>query len=144
MLPGPAVPGSCLASFHFLWAIHPIRPVLRSIDLWIKGCVKSRAFLLRHHARFPSLSGAASQTSLSTNTSTLDTCCHIRYCNPCFPDCIRNGTGSVQWRILNLLGIRPPHDVAVLHLQELLQDLLSCGSLRTVPRTCAFASCSQG
>ena len=28
MLPGPAVPGSCLASFHFLWAIHPIRPVL--------------------------------------------------------------------------------------------------------------------
>ena len=27
MLPGPAVPGSCLASFHFLWAIHPIRPV---------------------------------------------------------------------------------------------------------------------
>ena len=27
MLPGPAVPGSCFASFHFLWAIHPIRPV---------------------------------------------------------------------------------------------------------------------
>ena len=27
MLPGPAVPGSYLASFHFLWAIHPIRPV---------------------------------------------------------------------------------------------------------------------
>ena len=27
MLPGPAVPGSCLASFHFQWAIHPIRPV---------------------------------------------------------------------------------------------------------------------
>ena len=27
MLPGPAVPGSCWASFHFLWAIHPIRPV---------------------------------------------------------------------------------------------------------------------
>ena len=27
MLPGPAVSGSCLASFHFLWAIHPIRPV---------------------------------------------------------------------------------------------------------------------
>ena len=31
MLPGPAVPGSFLASFHFLWAIlwaiHPIRPV---------------------------------------------------------------------------------------------------------------------
>ena len=30
MLPGPAVPGSCLASFHFRWAIHPIRPVLYS------------------------------------------------------------------------------------------------------------------
>ena len=28
MLPGPAVPGSCIASFHFRWAIHPIRPVL--------------------------------------------------------------------------------------------------------------------
>ena len=27
MLPGPAVPGSCLASFLFRWAIHPIRPV---------------------------------------------------------------------------------------------------------------------
>ena len=27
MLPGPAVPGSCLASFHFRWAIHPIPPV---------------------------------------------------------------------------------------------------------------------
>ena len=27
MLPSPAVPGSCLVSFHFLWAIHPIRPV---------------------------------------------------------------------------------------------------------------------
>ena len=27
MLPGPAVPGSSLVSFHFLWAIHPIRPV---------------------------------------------------------------------------------------------------------------------
>ena len=27
MLPGPAVPGSCLASFHFRWDIHPIRPV---------------------------------------------------------------------------------------------------------------------
>ena len=32
MLPGPAVPGSCLASFHFRWAIHPIRPVL--FALW--------------------------------------------------------------------------------------------------------------
>ena len=33
MLPGPAVPGSCLASFNFRWAIHPIRPVLRT---WMK------------------------------------------------------------------------------------------------------------
>ena len=24
MLPGPAVPGSCLASFHFRWAIRPV------------------------------------------------------------------------------------------------------------------------
>ena len=28
MLPDPAVPGCFLISFHFLWAIHPIRPVL--------------------------------------------------------------------------------------------------------------------
>ena len=27
MLPGPAVPGCYLILFHFLWAIHPIRPV---------------------------------------------------------------------------------------------------------------------
>ena len=27
MLPGPAVLGCCLVSFHFLWVIHPIRPV---------------------------------------------------------------------------------------------------------------------
>ena len=27
MLPGPALPGCCLISFNFLWAIHPIRPV---------------------------------------------------------------------------------------------------------------------
>ena len=27
MLPGPAVPVCCLVSFHFQWAIHPIRPV---------------------------------------------------------------------------------------------------------------------
>ena len=26
MLPGLAVPGCCLISFHFPWAIHPIRP----------------------------------------------------------------------------------------------------------------------
>ena len=37
MLPGPAVPDSCLASFHFLWAIHPIRPVVNSCtDLFLK------------------------------------------------------------------------------------------------------------
>ena len=27
MLPAPAVPGSCLVSIYFRWAIHPIRPV---------------------------------------------------------------------------------------------------------------------
>ena len=30
MLPGPAVPGCCSLYFHFLWAIHPIRPVQAS------------------------------------------------------------------------------------------------------------------
>ena len=32
MLPGPAVPGCCLISFHFLWAIHPIRPVQKDCN----------------------------------------------------------------------------------------------------------------
>ena len=32
MLPGPAVPGCCLFSFHFLWAIHPIRHVQALLD----------------------------------------------------------------------------------------------------------------
>ena len=36
MLPGPAVPGSCLASFHFRWAIHPILPVReRAHGVWV-------------------------------------------------------------------------------------------------------------
>ena len=46
--------------------------VLKSVDLWIKGCVKSRAFLLRHRACFPypSARAPASQcTDISTNTS---------------------------------------------------------------------------
>ena len=63
---------------------------------------------------------------------------------PCFPGCFRNGTGSVQWRVLNLPCVCPPHDVAVLRLQELLQDLLSCCSLWTVPWTRVSASYSQG
>ena len=46
-----------------------IRVLLRSVDLWMRKCLKYCAFLLRHHARFPSLSGAASRTFLSTNTS---------------------------------------------------------------------------
>ena len=33
MLPSPAVPGSCLASFHFRWAIHPIRPVHPGLEM---------------------------------------------------------------------------------------------------------------
>ena len=34
MLPGPAVPGSCLVSFHFLWAILSTSTVYQ-IFLWI-------------------------------------------------------------------------------------------------------------
>ena len=37
MLPGPGVPGCCLISFHFLWAIHPIRPVVQSSQLTAGG-----------------------------------------------------------------------------------------------------------
>ena len=44
--------------------------VLRSVDLWVTKCVKSRTFLFRHRARFPSPSGPASRTSLPTNTYT--------------------------------------------------------------------------
>ena len=46
--------------------------LLRSVDLWIKGCVKSRAFLLRRRTCFPSPSACArtsQRTVLSTNTS---------------------------------------------------------------------------
>ena len=41
--------------------------VLRSVDLWIKGCVKYRAFLLRRRARFPSLSERRATTHVPTN-----------------------------------------------------------------------------
>ena len=53
------------SAYQLLWEI------LRSVDLWIRKCVKSRAFLLHQDARFPSPSGATSRTSVSTNTSTL-------------------------------------------------------------------------
>ena len=49
------------------------KALLRSVDLWIKGRVKSRAFLLRRRACFPSPSArvfARRRTFLSTNTST--------------------------------------------------------------------------
>ena len=41
--------------------------VLRSVYLWIKGCVKSRAFLLRRRARFPSPSERCATTHVPTN-----------------------------------------------------------------------------
>ena len=37
MLPGPAVPGCCLISFHFLLAIHPIRPVQQFLSSLSQG-----------------------------------------------------------------------------------------------------------
>ena len=52
--------------------IEVLRSVLRSLGLWIKGCVKSRAFLLRRRACFPSPSArapASQRTILSKNTS---------------------------------------------------------------------------
>ena len=33
--------GCCLIYFHFLWAIHPIRPVQRGAKEWALGCVDS-------------------------------------------------------------------------------------------------------
>ena len=45
MLPGPAVPGCCLISFYFLWAIHPIRPVL--------GRIKDHLSALFNHGHGP-------------------------------------------------------------------------------------------
>ena len=64
-------PTSPLESDFFLTFATSHANLLRSVDLWIRKCVKSRNFLLRHDARFPSQSGVASRTSLSTNTSTL-------------------------------------------------------------------------
>ena len=50
MLPGPAVPGSCFASFHFRWAIHPIRPVVFEVSQdTINHPVKNK-FLLKFNA----------------------------------------------------------------------------------------------
>ena len=43
MLPGQAVPGSCLASFHFRWAIHPIRPVYSEM----RGHIRTHEMRLR-------------------------------------------------------------------------------------------------
>ena len=43
MLPGPAEPGCCFISFHFRWAIHPIRPVhVRFPSLARSHCSKDR------------------------------------------------------------------------------------------------------
>ena len=36
MFPGPAVSGCCSISFHYLWAIDPIHPVLK--DQVLKSC----------------------------------------------------------------------------------------------------------
>ena len=50
----------------------PMSAILRSLNLWIKGCVKSHAFLLRHRGCFPSPSvraPASQRTILSKNTS---------------------------------------------------------------------------
>ena len=43
MLPSPAVPGCCLVSFHFLCDIHYIHSVQRSVNLWVRKCVKNLA-----------------------------------------------------------------------------------------------------
>merc|ERR1712045_748392 len=57
--------------------------------------------------------------------------------------CVRNGASSVQWRLLYIPGLCPSHDVTVLRVQELLQDILSRGALWAVPWTCVSASCSK-
>ena len=43
------------------------RDILRSVDLRIKGSVKSRAFLLRRDTRFPSPSERRATTHVATN-----------------------------------------------------------------------------
>ena len=53
--PGPAVPGSCLASFHFLWAIRPIQggPSGRgAMFVDIKFKVPSQYKLLKRNSQF--------------------------------------------------------------------------------------------
>ena len=46
MLPGPAVPDSCLAYFHFRWAIHPICPVWK-LD-WLTSKFYTKKIFLKN------------------------------------------------------------------------------------------------
>ena len=77
---GRKVYPDCLRVLQGLWLeIHDLLldEVLRSLDLWIKGCVKSRAFLLLRRACFPSPSArapASQRTILSKNTSSSVQC----------------------------------------------------------------------
>ena len=59
--------------------LHPSsRDVLRSLNLWIKGCVKSRAFLLRRRACFPSPSTRARAPASQRKFLSKNTCSSVQ------------------------------------------------------------------
>ena len=72
MLPGPAVPGSCLASFHFLWALPPHPPCTgdtnyQCYDDHHKVC--SDYVLVVHNLNFVTLSISACWASVGQSPS---------------------------------------------------------------------------
>ena len=49
MLPGLAVPGCCLFFSHFLWAIHPIRPVRKKTYMPTTAVIPTSKFDVHAH-----------------------------------------------------------------------------------------------
>ena len=81
--------------------ILPTENILRSVDLWKKGCVKSRTFLLRRDASFPPAICARLRTPFSINTSTSvfsTVLPKITYPSPHFQVCLTIlNCWSVKW-----------------------------------------------
>ena len=73
MLPGPAVPGCCLVSVHFLWAILSTSTVLCDLQCIVK--IKQKISFQFSCSRWssPSGRGSASTTRTTTRTTTAAT-----------------------------------------------------------------------
>ena len=72
MLHGPAVPGCCLISFHFLWAIYPIRPVQyhKSRKMWCShhGDSQRKAIIAKDEMKRASKRQGSAEVSHFGNT----------------------------------------------------------------------------